>query len=473
MQEYAPLDASSETPWLAAVLAHCATASPRDRELLERRTLADPPATLQDLAREWNVTRERVRQLEERWIERCPVVQPARLDDLLERSRAGRTTPLRLPELAQRAPWLAGVDGHRALFAAALRSFRCRHRFCPDDDGGYVTLAIASDRAKVLRPCRAALRDPAMRRRTMQQKAAAVAAVLHELGVAELAPVVLAHLEAEGAGVIEPTNRERVEHLLEQAEQPMTFQQILKAMAPMSARRLSIVLAEADVAHAGHRSYVLRRKLPDLTPLLPQVHDDVLAFLGCEPELQWGTAKLLAALEEAGAEWAATLPLAAFETLIERIDGVKNLKRGLWGLAAAHDSRRQIIDIAIEVLAANGGPMPFERVFAAVQERRSTGQTWRPRFPVVILADGRLGLGERDLGLTPAVFAAWTHAVQQRIDAGVPVAAGDLPALMVEVGGPQLAEEVLLANLGGEQTLIARFRAQLGHPARRGGDPAQ
>ena len=466
MQENAPLGTPSHTTWLAAVLAHCATASPRDRELIERRTFCDPPATLQELARDWNVTRERVRQLEDRWIERCPVVQPARLDDLLESLRTGRTTPLRLPELVQQAPWLAGVDTQRALFAAALRSFRCRHRFCPDDDGGYVTLAIAADRVKMLRACRAVLRDPAMRRRSMQGKAEAVAAVLHELGIAELAPVVLAQLEAEGRGVIEPTNRERLEHLLEQAEQPMTFQQLLQAMAPMSARRLSIVLAEADVARAGHRTYVLRRKLQDFASVLPQVRDDVLAFLGCEPELQWGTAKLLAALEEAGAEWAATLPLAAFETLLGRIDGVKNLKRGLFGLASAHDSRLQIVDIAIEVLTAHGGPMPFERVFAAVRARRSTGPTWRPRFPVVILADGRLGLGERDLGLTPAVFAAWTHAVQQRIDAGVPVAARDLPPLLVEAGGPRLPEDVLLANLGGEQTLIARFREQLGHVPR-------
>jgi len=38
---------------------------PRERHIIEQRILADPPRTLQDLANEFDISRERVRQIEQ------------------------------------------------------------------------------------------------------------------------------------------------------------------------------------------------------------------------------------------------------------------------------------------------------------------------------------------------------------------------------------------------------------------------
>ena len=42
----------------------------RDRVLFEKRLIAESPMTLLEIAEEWGVTRERVRQIEERLMER-------------------------------------------------------------------------------------------------------------------------------------------------------------------------------------------------------------------------------------------------------------------------------------------------------------------------------------------------------------------------------------------------------------------
>jgi RNA polymerase sigma-32 factor len=42
-----------------------AALNPRERHIIEQRILADPPSTLQDLADEFNISRERVRQIEQ------------------------------------------------------------------------------------------------------------------------------------------------------------------------------------------------------------------------------------------------------------------------------------------------------------------------------------------------------------------------------------------------------------------------
>jgi RNA polymerase sigma-32 factor len=47
-----------------------ATLEPRDRKLVDERVLADEPKTLQELGDELGVTRERVRQLEARIVNR-------------------------------------------------------------------------------------------------------------------------------------------------------------------------------------------------------------------------------------------------------------------------------------------------------------------------------------------------------------------------------------------------------------------
>ena len=57
--------------------------SARERAILEARMLADEPKTLDDLAREYRVSRERIRQIEQRAFERLKAAVRARLDDSL------------------------------------------------------------------------------------------------------------------------------------------------------------------------------------------------------------------------------------------------------------------------------------------------------------------------------------------------------------------------------------------------------
>jgi RNA polymerase sigma-32 factor len=57
--------------------------SARERAILEGRMLTDEPKTLDDLAREYRVSRERIRQIEQRAFERLKAAVRARLDNSL------------------------------------------------------------------------------------------------------------------------------------------------------------------------------------------------------------------------------------------------------------------------------------------------------------------------------------------------------------------------------------------------------
>jgi RNA polymerase sigma-32 factor len=59
-------DADLRRTFLEHVHAFAEGLSPRDRQIVEQRLLADPPRTLNELGEEFGVTRERVRQLEAR-----------------------------------------------------------------------------------------------------------------------------------------------------------------------------------------------------------------------------------------------------------------------------------------------------------------------------------------------------------------------------------------------------------------------
>jgi RNA polymerase sigma-32 factor len=59
--------------------------NPRERRIFEARRLADDPVTLEDLSTEFNVSRERVRQIEVRAFEK---VQEAVKAGVLRREKA-------------------------------------------------------------------------------------------------------------------------------------------------------------------------------------------------------------------------------------------------------------------------------------------------------------------------------------------------------------------------------------------------
>lgn len=78
--------------------------SARERAILEARMLTDEPKTLDDLAREYRVSRERIRQIEQRAFERLKAAVCARVDNSLVYATRERDQQKAKPGLAgQRA----------------------------------------------------------------------------------------------------------------------------------------------------------------------------------------------------------------------------------------------------------------------------------------------------------------------------------------------------------------------------------
>ena len=219
-------------------------------------------------------------------------------------------------------------------------------------------------------------------------------------------------------------------------------------------------LLRAAVVRGGRGTYVLRETMARWTHLLPEVRQDVVAFFGCEPDLQWRLEDLLVAIAQAGAEWAQDLPLPAFAHLLHEVPELCCLNRSVWALAASHTQRLRVLDLAVEILTQTGHPMRFCDLLRRVRERRGIGSAWRPRYPAVALGGGLVGLAERDAGIGAVVWNAFRAAIAAKLRAGAFVDPAKLAALLVKVGGPVVNNDVLKGLLAGEQTLGRRVREQ-------------
>ena len=298
--------------WVDRVLAALAGAEARDRTILSRRTFALQPVSLQELGTELGITRERVRQLESRGLGRMGVLQPASIDAALQRLRTGRTTPLLLSELGGHEPWLAGIERHPGMLMGVLRELGAEHRLEAADDTFVVVPSRIGSLKELVARCRqlvierrATCIDPAQRLQFVAEHLAGCCCI-------DLLPLVEQRLRECGPGVLLPTHVERVHALLRAAGRSMAFAELLAAMQPMRAGKLTEVLGRAGLVRRSHGVYELPAEPAAADELLPRLRADVVAFLECEPEQQWRAADLLDALVQAGADWAVDLEPGRF-----------------------------------------------------------------------------------------------------------------------------------------------------------------
>jgi len=435
---------------------------PRQRLVADLRTFARSPATLEEVGRRLGVSRSRVGQLEARVLRRLHSLDPDRIDAPLLRLRIGRTTPLRVADLPGLDPWFVGIDEHVGWIQGALRTLRCRHRLVDGAEGPYVTDLRGADCAALVERCRQELerrdpggRDPGLERRLLGE-------ILRDFMVPDLQSVVVARLD-RGAGPARraPTVAERIEEVLRAAGRPMSFAELLRELSPLQPPALSAALAKARVVRAAQGVYLAREAVADRLHLLPAVRADIVALCECEPDLQWRTADLLAAAAEAGAEWAPGLSVAAFESLLHEVPELADLGRSVWGLAAVHKERRRILDLVVAELRAHGAPMPLAELLQRAREYRRLGANWQPRYPVAQLADGRVGLADRDLGLTSSAWSRFCAELDRCLQSGEVVGPDRLVELLVRAGGPPLASRVIKSLLLARQTLSRRLRERM------------
>ncbi len=448
--------------FLAPVLAAIAAFDERGRILAERRIFAHQPATLQELGDEWRVSRERVRQLEARLLRRFTAVDRDALDPALARLRLDRTTPLYVSELPAADPWFDGVAEHAGVLAGALRSFDCVHRVADSPGGPYVTPREFEDLDGLLGECRRVLTAGDLDRKAITQREARLAELLTERGIGDLTRIVADELRRRTPESLTPTDADRIALVLRAAEGPLTLADLRRSLGSIDDRRLSILLQRLDVVRDRDGHFAMRESMDRWLDLLPQVREDVVAFMSCDPEQQWCGVDLLKALAEAGATWTAGMPAIALERLLREMPELRHLRRSIWGLAEVHTERIHILDLAVDILREAGAPLQSDELLARIRARRSLGLKWRPRYPVVGFGDGTIGLADRDLGLDEPTWKAFVADLDVKSRTSERVDLERLDELLVARGGPRLANDVIKRLVAGEHSLNRRLRKATG-----------
>ncbi len=391
--------------------------------ILERRSFNAKPATLDLLGKRFGITRERVRQLEHRAL--APLVGDGTLRDVFDR-RAGRLrtereTPLRLVEAEELDPWLAGASADPEWMDGALRSLGCEHRVIDFGDGQEVlTLGRFPNRDAMLS---AFLKFYGPYPEEVAPEAAAEK-FLSNLGVTELLPLLLEDsrdcVRFRGYAYLEPTHASAVFQCLEEAGSPLHVREVMELVAqaghPMSERAVRSTLERIDAIYTGPSTYTLRTHLSGYAPFALQAEQATLAIMRTDPARQWSSPDLLQEFVDQGLDWALEIPEPyILDYLLEGSDEIVGLGRRIFALQEHHAERVSVAELLRTVLVEAGTPLPHRDLVSRARRVRSLGVTTTICWPLVRLSDGRIGLGERDLGLDEPTFQAFVAKVRSTL----------------------------------------------------------
>jgi hypothetical protein len=404
-----------ETPLLQSI-ANIIDAFPeRDQMILTKRIFSDAPTTLQGLATESGLTRERIRQIDSRL--RAQVKGSGNFGQLVDARlyalRQGRSSPLTLSQLEAFDDWFARVKEKAEHFGGILRGLDCEHRLAINHSApeAFVTLAEASDVGELVRKFRMLHRNssgsPALQELASQ--------VLTPFHTTELVPIVLAEtadvVETETGIVIGPNQLQRVEAVLHGADGPLTINEIESRLRQVGIQvskhsvRGCLERISNKVVNTKPSTYILASKLKSWDRYREVVASEVEDLMMADRTRQWRAVDILRDLADEGNEWAETMGPEVIDYLLRDHSIFQRLNRGMWCLASVSTSRRPVMEVGRDLLITHGSPMRYRELEQRIRERRSIGPNFSIRWPLVRLETGLVGLGNRDLGLSDEGFS--------------------------------------------------------------------
>lgn len=392
----------------------------RDRKVLLGRMGFDaPPRTLEDLGGEYGITRERIRQIEKRSLER--IIAKEIWDDVM-RHRLGtileaREEPLPLYGLEVVDDWFRGTSAKQDVLVYLIDTI-CEQRFHVLKVGttSYVSRVDQETWSEKLREARQLLESVADLNWSESECRQTVESFFPDQGK-ELAPLLWAEasLLCHFAGPLESRTltaygrgiEQLVQVVLEDSPNPLHTSEVAHRVSVLSGNPMG----ESQIRNAvgnvgvllGRGVYGLRKHVPlsdAEIELVAEMASDIVADQAVGR--QWHASELASELQEMDVGLSERLDKYGLNFALQMRSPLLYLGRLVWVLPEADEQHRvDLRDAVIGILEGAGRPLSTSEINKRLSEFRgvnNTLQIWN-RDPVLRVGRGLWGLNDRDLAV--------------------------------------------------------------------------
>ena len=404
----------------------------RDRDiLLKRMGFSDKPKTLEEIGKGYTITRERVRQIEKRALER--IISKELWDDVL-RYRLGalldeREEPLPLFGLEVIDEWFRGTADKQSVLEYLIEVM-CEKRFfvLKVGDVKYLSRLKQEEWDTKLKEARQLLQG-AVELNWSEAECRRTLSSLLPTQSKELAPLLwadvsrLCHFSESGDGRVLTAYGRGLEQLvqvvLEESSRPLHTSDIAKSVYAISLKQVDEQQIRNPLANVGlllgRGVYGLRKHIPLSDLEMETVAEIATEIVGqFSSDRQWHASELLAEVLEIEKSISDEFDKYALSAVLQMKSNLKYLGRLVWVLQATDDRHRvDIRDAIIEILDTAGGPLTSREIttrFGKIRGLNGDVQLVN-RDPVLRVSKGMWGLNDRDLAVKRNEQSALTDTI--------------------------------------------------------------
>ena len=417
---------------------------PKDRAVVEGRlAISGPKRTLEAIASDLHLTRERVRQIEARFLKvaavRAPLVR--HMLTSLDRLRNGRGTPLYADLLEAEDPWFSGSSDRLSCIVELVERFGTgRHKICWIQ-GRPVVTSIDSAQWDVLKTTVLDyLRSRIGMGMTKVEVDLAFGGFLDTHGCPELISEFAAEISEylhfgrphqNGEEHLIGVGRSLARHLrgmLEKSDGPLHYVRLHALYVGTNAVEISVRNVHAAVSRAGALYYGRGvfgtwRHFPLPGAIREQILGEIEDVIAATThQKQWHIAELLTLLNE----YRPDLPDGLNKYVLNIILGTSSILKpvgrfvwsGLGGIGSTTLDRIEILNTCLNILARAGGPMTTSEIKEELSRVRGVGEYFllQPNEKVSRVAPDTWGLLDRDFYLSREQRRGMLNALAAYLD---------------------------------------------------------
>jgi RNA polymerase sigma factor (sigma-70 family) len=415
-----PSEEGLEPPSFREAL-HAAFALLSEREasvLRQRMGIGGSKKTLEEIAKDYNVTRERIRQIESKAINRLVTRMPVwerRFKQGLARMLEGRQMPLPLLGLTVLDPWFNGASTLVAPFEFALENLINPPEFAMIRVGGqsYVSMLRQDEWIEAERASKALLESLSKRDKAPSESETRLLIISQFVGRGEELRPLLWDTVTRWAHFSERSGGERVlvsygmgaeslvEAVLSESDTPLHYSEIAKRCA-LKGRTIDNRRAANAAANVG---YLLGRGIYGLQKHIDlsrfeqsRVLGEVEEMLSETPARQWHAKEIIDELEARGLDFEGRLSKYDLNVILESSTVLAYLGRMVWTTGTKESlgtsARLNIWQAIVALVQQHGSPMLASDIREILSKDRGLNS-----FFQIQQADPLIRVGENEWGI--------------------------------------------------------------------------
>jgi len=411
----------------------------RDRDILVCRLgFGTRRRTLEELAKSYDVTRERIRQIEKRAIEKW--MRVSLWDDILQHKvgymLAGRSFPLPVAGIEALDPWFEGLSAHVEFFARAVEII-CKGRIHVIEVEGihYIStidqetwnstvkegsrlLALGAERHWEEEYARSLVQG------LLPDKSKEFREMLWDICSVNCYFTVSPDGVRELSGFGNKT-KDLVSTVLESSETPLHFKEIAQRVGSLKREDLDVRTIHKLAADLGHLfgpgTYGLDKHLPVTQEQMQRILTEAEEIIAVQaPGKQWHSSELLGEISERLDDEAKNLDKYVLGVILKKSQIVIPLGKMTWALAqpSATQPRVDIYQAILSILKGAGRPLSTAEIKERLTAVRGINEVFQiqPTEDLVRIESGKWGLADRDLPLSRSEMQGRLNELAQLLE---------------------------------------------------------